>query len=603
MIQLDFRPVRTYNLTPMDKKKARTGIHLLKHYPPQEKPEKIDNQQYPAVTKPVAQGCWLDSRRWVAAFLAVSLAGLILFLRPLNAQPFQWADDALYFRTAKAFCGYLQGQSKEWLGSFDAVLLSKAPLFAVFLAGIHLLNIPLRLTEWLLFFPLPFLMNKAVKPAGLSSRFSLFLGGICFYWIPIGDVETRLLRNFMSSALLLHALVALGGFVIYFYRGEKRYWAWLIYCALFAGLASIAREEAAWIMLPICGGGLGLLLLKRSKIIRIGIIAGVFSLVYYFPVAIVSALNYLHYDIYAPSLRQDASFRRLFSTLCSLDPSHRVRYVPVRTETRELAYVASPAFARLKPYLEGRALEGMARSKHRLAAHRFSENQREFFVANFEFALARAIVLAGNNTGSSFKHYCDEAAYELQGAVARGDLQAAGWSIGLLPPIPAGDLPRLAQSAFRSFFLLVSLKGQVMPAVPTPAPSKETDEWYAFTCSWPALAEKDPYPVRSFIFKTIIWTMRILNPAGLLAMTGAIFLAFKKRRTAGQDLLLLMVTSFIACAAFCLAMALVDTVGFPHLQWPTSYNRLGFYPLHFFLFVSFISFLYYLDPPKSHTND
>ena len=46
------------------------------------------------------------------------------------------------------------------------------------------------------------------------------------------------------------------------------------------------------------------------------------------------------------------------------------------------------------------------------------------------------------------------------------------------------------------------------------------------------------------------------------------------------------IISLSALASFSLAMGIVHTIGWPLLKWPSSYNSMGFYPLHFVLLIS-----------------
>ena len=100
------------------------------------------------------------------AFLA--LLGLLLYwvygTRPLVAEPWQWADDGLYLRQSEGIVRWLHGDAKEWLGAYDPLIASKAPLFAVWMACLHILEVPLRLAEFALLLMLPWLFRAAVRP-------------------------------------------------------------------------------------------------------------------------------------------------------------------------------------------------------------------------------------------------------------------------------------------------------------------------------------------------------------------------------------------------------------------------------------------------------
>ena len=99
--------------------------------------------------------------------------------RPLVAEPWQWADDGLYLRQAEAFVRWLHGQEKQWLGQYDDLILSKAPLFAIWMGGLHILQLPLRLAEYALVLLLPWLFRAAVRPVVNLSAWQLVITGTC----------------------------------------------------------------------------------------------------------------------------------------------------------------------------------------------------------------------------------------------------------------------------------------------------------------------------------------------------------------------------------------------------------------------------------------
>src|SRR6266568_1708537 len=99
-------------------------------------------------------------------FAVYIFALIVIFLRPLDVQHWQWVDDALYFNNAKSIISNMGWA--YWLGPFDRMVISKAPFFSVFIATIHFLGVPLRLAEFFLFAPLPFLFWQAVRPLQIS---------------------------------------------------------------------------------------------------------------------------------------------------------------------------------------------------------------------------------------------------------------------------------------------------------------------------------------------------------------------------------------------------------------------------------------------------
>jgi uncharacterized membrane protein len=52
----------------------------------------------------------------------------------------------------------------------------------------------------------------------------------------------------------------------------------------------------------------------------------------------------------------------------------------------------------------------------------------------------------------------------------------------------------------------------------------------------------------------------------------------------------MLVLGWSSLLAFCLTIAVVDTIGFRILEWPSGYNIVGFFPMHFLVLISVLAF-------------
>lgn len=514
-------------------------------------------------------------------------------MRPLDPQTYQWADNALCFRNAMAINEFIRMQTWQWLRVFDTLNLFKVPLYPVFLAVIHLLNLPFRLAEWLLMAVLPYCLHRAVRLAGLASPFTLLLGGLLFCGLPIRLMEARLLRNILNKKILFFVLLAFTGFAIYFYCGRGNFWPWLCAFALGAGLAVIVREESRYIFIPLLAGFFLLFLGQRSPLcqwLTFLAVAAVLSLV---PGQTVSLLNDANCRVNATSLFEAPAFQRLLNLLQVVEPASRARNVSITTATRAKVYRCSPAFARIEAFPEEPAMDHMARNKALLTLNGYLENCREIFVSNFRWALTQAIVIAGGNTGESFPVFCRQSTDEIDQVVAKSELNASGWGIGLLPALTWRDVPRLGKGVFRSVYLLVSIGEDDMPQLVPPVPDKTSAEWFAYFNTWPAAPGAGQNPVRAHLYRLHLALVHLLCPLLVLLLP---FLAWRRRRQAGAGLLIIQ---FIAGAALaCYSLLLLDTVGFHHLQWAFGYNKTDIFPLSFLFCITVLCWVYYFAEPR-----
>jgi hypothetical protein len=533
-------------------------------------------------------------------FVILGLSALTLFMRPLSPEPWQWADDALYFKNANAICDFIKNPSGQWLGQFDAIVLSKAPLFPIFLAITHMLGLPVCISEWLLYLPLPFLLVIALGSNVFNKNILLFWGGVCFYFIPIVAIETRLLRNVFYGALVFYVFLAFSGFIVRIVKQKPGAMLWLLICGFTFGLVSITREETSWIFIPLSVGFFFVIIKMRRMLFTVGTSICIFFVAYITPSQTVSVLNLISYEIYSPSLRQNASFRELFNLLCSLEPNKRVQFVPIITETRERVYTISPTFAKLQPYLEGNYLDDFAKNEAHLKLNNYDLSKREFFVSNFEFALAKSIIWAGNTTGKSFESFCIIASEEIENGIMQKKIESGRKGIGLLPPINENDVYKIINGMLRSAYLLVSMEGIKINYPPVKILESDAITWLSFNHSWPWGNKNNIHErIKKTSFKLLVKGFRFIFTIGILIQIPIFILYFRHKNSETYDLLVIQITAIAGVVSCIMAIAIVDTVGFPVLQWPVGYNSLCFYPLHFLLCVSVFIFFNFLNSSKN----
>ena len=538
-----------------------------------------------------------DKHYWyLSAYYLLAL--FVVFVHPVDIQQWQWADDALYKNNARAMFKSLQElvlhqNATQWLGDFSPVTLSKAPFFSVFIALSHMVKIPFKLSEFLLFSPLPFLFWIAVRQLKLPKWPILFLATTCLFFIPVSGIEVRLVRTVVFGALSMYCLIALCGLLIRCWIGEGRAWLWSLTAGLAMGLAATTREEAIWLIIPAIITVLITVYVnwKNKKISALLFIIPFIVAGYFVPSTIFSTLNYQSYGVYAPSLRQHEDFKSLYSTLASLEPGNRQKYVPIGTSTRLKAYEISPLFSELKPFLEGSALDSIATNPAHLSINGWGDkiNAREFFVSNFEFALSKAIVLSGRATGKDFITFCRNTVSELTDAVADGKIAQGRMGVALLPPIYSNDYMDVLLSAYKSidhlFFATESIK-RSYALKPNPVPSVELS-WHKYLGTWSAIPAGAIQKSSDYIFNQIL--MPSLKYCYYLVLFLSIISLIHLYRVEEKNISLyffMAIISLSALASFNLAMGIVHTIGWPLLKWPQSYNAMGYYPLHFIMLIS-----------------
>ena len=536
-----------------------------------------------------------DFIKYLSLLIIYFSAFKIIFMRPLDVQYWQLYDDTLYFTNAKAIA--LNLGSEFWLGPFNKVVISKAPFFSVFLACIHSLSIPLRLADFLLYAPLPFYMLMAYRPFAMNKWRVLVPAAFCLILIPSAGIDYRLLRDTLFGAVVIYFLISLSGAAIRFPSPNRGLWLWTIFSGLAFGIAATTREEASWLIIPTFVSILyaGFTAWRTRRFFKLFLFTFLIIITYLIPSVVFSTLNYKSYGVFSPSLRQNQHFRELFSVLTSVNPDTRQRFVPINTSTRELVYKISPTFAELKKFLEGPALDYFAKSKPHFSLNNWEDHQkREFFVSNFEFALTEAIILSGRTTGSSFLQFCQSATKEIRIAIENGEIDSGKQGFSMLPPIIFEDIHNIFIASLKSLWFLLRGEGQQRHHPTGPLPKNSiANEWHNYLKTWPyPHIDSDEFSSierQNRIFEMIVICYRSSYILVLIVGMVAGIRAYIKNYDNRVAIISILLTGWAAVMSFCLAMGVVHTIGFPLLKWAGSYNRMGFFPLHFLSLISILS--------------
>ena len=527
------------------------------------------------------------------------MVGLSLFLfwvyghRPLVGLPWQWADDGLYLRQSEAFLRWLNGDGKQWLGPYDALILSKAPLFALWMALLHILHVPLRVAEFALLLLLPWLFRAAVRPVLALPWWLLATTGTLLIALPSFPQEERLLRSALQVALSSGCLVSGVGVILRARTPNARMAPWAALTGLLFALAYLNREETVWLLpLMLCAVAAILLHTWRNRswlqgLLATGSLVGATAI----PIALISGLNYHSYGVFVTTTRRAPEFTRAHQLLTRLEPKTRERYVPIRAATRLKAYAVSPTFARMRSYLEGPETDPIARNPGHLFTSGLPLTAREFVVTNFQFVLQEAAFQAGARTARDSEAMFRAIARELESAIALGWISAgAKGPATLAPPLP-GDYGRIVRQTAVSLRKLYALDGMVLPTGDVSSGALEdlqrmenlTYEALAPTKEMRSLDLPEVGAGARRLAYEVITKLEMAAYAlgsGVLLSFAVATAARHRRDRARVNLAFAGLALCGSLAAFSFAMAVTDVLGFPLLK-PTraAYNNLGYAPL------------------------
>lgn len=509
---------------------------------------------------------------------AVALIALKLWLvaaQAIQAIGFASHDDALFInRTAALLAG-------DWLGAYDQYTLAHGPLYPFFITGAYLLHIPLFTAQHLLSIAGCIAVVLALRPLVANGFVRLLLFTVLLF-NPVtydGIVHARVLRQNLLPGL---SLLIIAGFIGLHARRRmplRRLWPWSLLAGFALGAFWLTRNESVW-MAP----ALGLLFTTTACLIwregradrdaRMAVLAlpGVMCAA---ALTLVATINWRQYGVFTTTEFKQVDFNAAYGALMRPEPAQWRRFIPVPRETRERLYPLSPAFAELKPHLEGEV--GLAWAHVSSGFTGIPAAEREIGAGWFMWTLRDAAIKAGHGrSGADVAAYYRRLAQEINDACERGLLKAGPQRSGFIPPLhPEHRAPFLksATAALKMVLTFDQMSARVAPSEGSDAelalfgkltrsrlsPPKDGREprtppvWRQET----RLAALDA--IRRGYAVTLPWA----GAASLLALLASLVLAVRRRRVPYFGVAAIGMAGSIL--ALVLIVALIDSTSFPAL--------------------------------------
>ncbi len=355
-------------------------------------------------------------------------------------------DDFLFLRLAE----YLVRGG--WLGPYDQLTLIKGPFYPLWIAGAFLLGIPLFLSQHLLYAGACALFTRACRPTLRSgaARFALYA---LLLWTPMSfDASSmgRVLRQHVYASL--GVLIFAGCAALYQRRAEmfRRQLPWALLLGLAGGAFWLTREETLWfgpsIFLLLGAYLFGAWRSSRDAARRAGKLLAVAAAFAAAPVLLVCTLNWRHYGWFGTVEFRAAAFRDAYGAMLRVRAGPDLPFVPVTREAREAMYQVSPAFATLRPPMEGWIASDWARSSEGLTG--IPPEQKQVAGGWMMWALRDAAKAAGHH--DSARHalsFYRQMAKEINRACEQAALPAGPARSGFMPPWRDGQAGKIADTA------------------------------------------------------------------------------------------------------------------------------------------------------------
>lgn len=303
-------------------------------------PDGVKTEPFPAWVK-LAFLLIIAFRLWLSAGQTIAAIGGSNF------------DDSLFLTLAR---NLIEG---GWLGQFDHHTLIKGPFYPLWVAFVFMLGIPLLFSCQLLYAFACMVFTLAVRP--LVKRpvvLLIFFTALLFNPMSYSDqMMTRTFREGIYPALTMLVLGSAAGLLARSGQALKRLLLWSVSLGLSLSAFCLTREEGVWVMpsvlLVISFAALSIWFVRAEGRVRALLLCILPFCIWLASIGAVSEVNRRHYGVFTTVELKSGDFKAAYGALTRVKHEKWHPFIPVPMEVRERVYKVSPAFAELRPFLEG----------------------------------------------------------------------------------------------------------------------------------------------------------------------------------------------------------------------------------------------------------
>ncbi|MBS0630710.1 MAG: hypothetical protein JSS11_02270 [Verrucomicrobia bacterium] len=411
-----------------------------------------------------------NSRWWLLVGLALVACKLWLAAsQTVYAVGSAGHDDRLFLLLAKSL---LRG---EWLGPYNHFTLIKGPMYPLWIAGVFLTGIPLIPAQHLLYAAACAVFVLGLRPL-LPRPWLAFLLFAVLLFNPLtceAFVHGRILRQNIYHSLMLGTVGGLAALALRRTRPLRELIPWAVLAGSSLAAFWLTREEGVWLV-PLLALLWGWMLcriwrerapdFRRRAALMLSPLA-----LWAAALLIICSLNQYYYGVFATVEFKARPFMDAYGALARVQPQPWRPYVPVTRETRERIYAVSPAFAELRPYLDGPASEGWYLPGETFRG--IPRAEHEIVGGWFMWALRDAVAAAGHaHSGAEAMAFYQRLADEVNAACDSGRLAAGPRRSGFFPVWNRAYNGPLYDSTARLAYLLLTLDQVTFQARPSEGP-------------------------------------------------------------------------------------------------------------------------------------
>jgi hypothetical protein len=392
--------------------------------------------------------------KWSFIILALSKLWLIS-AQSIYAIGWAMHDDFLFLKLAKVLL------SGKWLGHYNNLTLIKGMFYPLWIAATFILGVPLMPAQHILYIAACAALIIAVRPL-MPKPVILLLFYAILLFNPISytdHVMTRVMREGIYPALTILVIANAIGILSRYNRPLKNIKMWSIGLGFSLSAFWLTREESIWIIpslfMIIIFSVFKIWKTKPIDWRKLSLVCILPFLIWVVSLGIVAGINKVYYGAFITVETKSRSFLSAYGALLRVKHVNWHPYMPVPKETRERIYKVSPAFAELRPYLEG----NIGRVWIPIGCKVLSVCD-DISGGWFMWAFREAVAAAGyHTTAVSARDYYYRIANEINAACTQGNLDCGAKQASLMPPWRSEYLQPLIKTLTRAAVFMVRFEG------------------------------------------------------------------------------------------------------------------------------------------------
>ncbi len=419
-------------------------------------------------SKPSASPRWW---LWAAVLLTAYKLWLTRGL-PVYAIGSAAHDERLFLQLAESI---VRG---EWLGAYSQMTLAKGCFYSLFIAVVFWIGLPLTLAQQLIYAGACAAFTRATAPS-IRSGAARFVIYAFLLWNPMSYEAHDLGRVMRQHVYTPLGMLIFAGLVALYDRRSgnfRRQAPWAVLLGVSLGCFWLTREESIWLAPSVAllaaawiVGAIRTTAEARRNLWRAGLTVTGCALL---PVLLVSGQNYRHYGWFGTVEFHAPEFKDAYGAMVRVKIGPDLPFVPVTRQAREAMYAVSPAFATLRPWLDGDIGTKWAEKEI------YPATERQIRGGWLVWALRDSVVAAGHghNAREALAFY-RQMADEINRACDNGRLPARSRRSGFVPVWREGQTAELTRTFFSFFDFVVSFRS--FSALP-PLSTGDNDELQLF---------------------------------------------------------------------------------------------------------------------------